>query len=92
MPLVPRVKQGRLHVEYFPGLLAHNIIEMLFAVPGRFGVTIVLQNESWLLYCATLDFPVMLRKQKKKKILGSCLCCMRSKNKNCSYELRLWIF
>ena len=38
---------------------------MFFAVPGRSGVTIVYQNESWLIYCATWDFPVMLRNQKK---------------------------
>ena len=63
---------------------------MFFAVPGRSDVTIVYQNESWLIYCVTWDFPVMLRNQ-KINILGSCLCCMRSKNKNCSYELRLMV-
>ena len=40
----------------------------------------MLQNESWLIYCATWDFPVMLRKQKKSSdrvSLGVCASCAR---------------
>ena len=73
----------RVTFSRFVGAL-YGQIEMMFAVPGRSGVTIELQNESWLMYCGRWDFPVMLRKQ-KNKTLGSCLCCMYSKNENCSY-------
>ena len=50
---------------------------MFFAVPGRSGVTVVYQNESWLIYCATWDFPVMLRNQKKISSDRVCAACAR---------------